>query len=493
MNTLPQLLYRAAQVREMDRRAIADHGIPGHELMERAGAAVFNALRECWPERRRIAVICGSGNNGGDGYVVARLAHQAGLEVRVLQVEPVDLLKGDAHRAASLLIEAGVTPQRFAPGSLAGSELLVDALLGTGLAREVEGRWREAIDLMNGADQPVLSIDIPSGLHADSGAEMGAAVRADSTISFIGLKRGLFTGAGPDCSGHLRFHDLGVPPAVYEGLAAEARRITSGDRPELLASRPRTVHKGHFGHVLVVGGEHGMNGAVRLAGEAAARSGAGLVSVATRAAHAATLAAARPELMCHGVESALELAPLLARASVVAIGPGLGGSAWAGELFSRVVDGGLPLVVDADGLNLLAADPIHRGNWVLTPHPGEAARLLETSVADVEADRFAAVRAIVRRYGGACILKGAGSLAVAEEGMIGVCTAGNPGMASGGMGDLLTGIVAALLAQGLRLADAARLGVCLHAEAGDAAAAMEGERGLLAGDLMPQLRFLLNP
>ena len=258
-----------------------------------------------------------------------------------------------------------------------------------------------------------------------------------------------------------------------------------------LPLRVRASHKGDYGHVLVVGGDHGMAGAVRLAGEAAARTGSGLVSIATRRAHAASITAARPELMCHGVESAHDLRLLLQRASVVAIGPGLGQSAWACGMLAAVLQTRLPLVVDADALNLLAQEPMQCDHWVLTPHPGEAARLLGITAQQIQADRLHAVQALQQRYGGVCVLKGAGSLVCASDAMT-LCEAGNPGMASGGMGDVLTGIIAGLLAQGLSLVDAANAGVYIHATAGDRAA-QEGERGLLASDLLPQLRRLVNP
>ena len=493
MNELPQALYLSSQVRELDRLAIEEHGIPGYALMQRAGAAAMTVLAGRWPRARRLCVVCGSGNNGGDGLVLARLAHAQGYQVRVLQVAEPDQSRGDAHQALDDLVAAGVTPQRFAAGMLSEVDVIVDALLGIGVAREVQGPWRKAIDMINIAGVPVLSVDVPSGLQADSGAILGAAVRADATVSFIGLKTGLFTGEGRACCGEVYFDDLEVPAAIYDAVTPVGHRLLPERFDWLLAPRRPTAHKGDFGHVLVVGGNHGMSGAVRLAAEAAARGGAGLVSVATRDRHAAVVNTGRPELMCHAVEEAAQLEPLLERATVIAIGPGLGQDAWAKGLFARVLESRLPLVVDADALNLLARNPVARGNWVLTPHPGEAARLLETNVEDVESERLHSVRALTRRYGGAVVLKGAGSLVVTDEGMIGVCENGNPGMASGGMGDVLSGVIAALLAQGHRLADAARIGTYVHAAAGDRAAREGGERGLLAGDLFPHLRRLLNP
>ena len=290
----------------------------------------------------------------------------------------------------------------------------------------------------------------------------------------------------------LLFADLDVPAEVYARVAPAASRINLGSENSLFMRRRRTAHKGHFGHVLVVGGDPGYAGAVRLAGEAAVRIGAGLVSVATRSQHAAAICMARPELMVHAVETGAQLSSLLQRANCIAIGPGLGQSEWSSNLFARVMETRLPLVVDADALNLLAADPVRRDNWILTPHPGEAARMLGCRTADIQADRFAAVRNLQQRYGGIIVLKGSGTLIVDERQELAVCDGGNPGMASGGMGDVLTGVIAGLVAQGYALPAAARLGVCVHAAAGDAAA-KEGERGLLAGDLMPWIRVLVNP
>lgn len=494
MRELPFELYRAAQVRELDRIAIEERGIPGAVLMGRAGAAAFALLRQRWPDARRIVILCGGGNNGGDGYVVARLARQAGLDAQVLALAGIERLRGDALGAARDASAAGVPIRPFSIAALADAELIVDALFGTGLEREVNGPGREAIQLINAQEMPVLALDLPSGLHADTGAVLGEAVRASATITFIGLKQGLFTAQGPSCCGDLHFADLEVPEDIYPALHPASWRYAGDDLPKLLPRRPRSAHKGQFGHVLVIGGDLGLAGAARLAGEAAARCGAGLVSVATRAAHAGLQAAARPELMFQGIEQAEALAPLLDRASVIAIGPGLGRGDWGRTMLRAALSSDLPLVMDADALNLLAVAPEFRDNWILTPHPGEAARLLKMTPSEVEADRFTAVEELALRFGGVAVLKGAGSLIASRgEGQVALCTAGNPGMASGGMGDVLTGVIAALLAQGLNPFAAARTGVYLHGRAGDRAAMAGGERGLLAGDLLNFLRQQVNP
>lgn len=490
--TLPHSLYRAAQVRELDRIAIEEQGIPGETLMTRAGHAAFAAMQRHWPRACSVGVLCGVGNNGGDGFLLARLAKASGYRVRVWQLGEASRIRGDALAAREQLLAAGVSVEAFNESDLQDVEVLVDGLLGTGLEGNVEGDWRRAIEAVNTARDNgchVLALDIPSGLHADTGRILGAAVQADVCVTFIGLKIGLFTGEGPARCGGIVFDDLAVPETVFAQITPAATRL--GWDPCTLPPRSATAHKGDFGHVLVVGGDHGMSGALRLAGEAALRVGAGLVSAATRADHAASLSIARPELMSHGVESASALTPLLQRASVLAMGPGLGQAEWGRRLFAKLMDSALPKVIDADALNLLAIEPTHRDNWILTPHPGEAARLLKQSIEQVQSDRVATAIALQQKYGGVLVLKGAGSVVVDPAGEIAICSEGNPGMASGGMGDVLTGVIAGLVAQGCSLTEAARQGVCLHAHAADLAA-QEGQRGLLGSDLFPVLRQLLN-
>lgn len=484
------LLYSAAQVRELDRRAI-ESGIAAVELMARAGEAAFRLLRARFPRARRIAILCGSGNNGGDGYVVARLARQTGLAVSLFTVGDQARGSAEASAARSAAMAAGVVPTQFSDNALAHTDVIVDALLGIGVDRPVTGVWRTAVDAMNASGKPVLAIDIPSGLNADTGAAMGAVVRANVTSSFIGLKAGLFTAAGREQAGEILFDDLGVPASIYSHVAPIAHRLTQDGLRSLVARRARDAHKGSFGHVLVVGGGPGMPGAARLCGEAAYRSGAGLATLATHSAHAAVVNTRRPELLAYGVRSAKDLKPLLARANAVALGPGLSQTSWARAVFQGAIKSKLPLVVDADALNLLARKPFKRRDWILTPHPGEAARLLKTTTVKVQQDRYAAVTALVKRYGGVCVLKGSGTL-VSDGEAIWLCDRGNPGMASAGSGDVLTGVIVSLLAQGLGRLDAARLGVWLHATAGDSAAHEAGETGLLASDLLAHVRADLN-
>jgi NAD(P)H-hydrate epimerase len=491
-NNLPLPLYRASQVRELDRITIEDMGVPGICLMERAGHVAFELLATYWPKARRLIVLCGTGNNGGDGYVLAKLAYLAGYDVTVLQLGDTTKLKGEARLAFEAMTMIGLTTQVFTEKKLSIVDVVVDALLGTGLDRDVAGEWREVIEALNRCTCPVLSLDIPSGLHADTGTVLGVAIHADITVSFIGLKQGFFTGEGPDYCGKIYFDDLKVPPAIYKQVKTSVMRLDYDILKTRFCQRPRTAHKGKFGHVLVIGGDSGMTGAVRLAAEAAARVGAGKVSLATRHAHAILLNLTCPEIMSHGIETIEEIEVLLEQIDIIAIGPGLGQSTWAQMLLQAIKEQSKPMVIDADALNLLAINPFRLPHGILTPHPGEAARLLELATTEVQNDRFAAVRALQLRFGGVCVLKGAGTLVATPNGQIGICTAGNPGMACGGMGDVLTGVIAGLLAQGLSTTEAAQLGVCLHGKAGDQAA-LEGERGLLPTDLLPWLRYYANP
>jgi NAD(P)H-hydrate epimerase len=497
MNGLPRNLYRAEHVRELDRIAIEEYHIPGIKLMERAGSAAFTVLHTQWPRAKRIAVLCGIGNNGGDGYIVARLADSAGIRAHVYQLGDQSRLRGDALTAFERLEGSHVDVLAFDPDahSFEMYDVVVDAMLGTGLQGDVQSHWADAIDLVNTARHQgaeVLAIDIPSGLHADTGRVLAKAVCADATVTFIGLKQGMFTASGPDYCGEIHFNALQVPPEIYEKVPIDCERTNASQWTQALSPRSRATHKNQCGHVLLVGGNFGMAGAIRMAAEAAGRSGAGLISVATRAEHVASVNIARPELMVRGIREAREIKPLLDKATVVAIGPGLGQDDWAKGLFASVIQSNLPMVVDADALNLLALQVQTRANWVLTPHPGEAARLLDCDLVRVSGDRFWAVKEIQERFGGVCVLKGCGSLISPAHEKIYLCDAGNPGMASGGMGDVLTGVIAGLLAQGLSLDEAAVCGACVHAEAGDRAA-KNGERGMLATDLLPHIRHLVNP
>lgn len=480
----PVRLYTSTTLRHVDRQAQQSPGVDGYLLMHRAAHAAWRLARRHWPQARRIAVLCGPGNNGGDGWILAGLAAADGYDVSVHAGVALAHVSEAARRAraectipAASLDTLGETLQVQPP------DLVVDALFGIGLARPLQGDAARVVEAINCAGMPVLALDVPSGVDADSGHVAGPAVRADVTISFLAGKRGLHTGAALDHVGLVEYDSLGV--AAQDLPDAEAELWL----PAMLHlnRRARNSHKGRYGHVLVIGGDHGMAGAIGLCAMAALRSGAGKVSVISRAAHASLLTGLQPELMVHD-DQALHL---LNDADVVAIGPGLGVGLWGRGLLERALACGKPVVLDADALNLLQESDRLAAGSVLTPHPGEAARLLGTSAGQVQADRFAAARGLVRRHGATVVLKGAGTIIASPGHVDAVIAAGNPGMASGGMGDLLTGVIAALLAQGHDACDAATLGSLLHSCAGDDAA-RQGERGMLASDLLLPLRRLVN-
>lgn len=492
MASLPLNIHSVAQVRALDTEAMNALDLSAFTLMQRAGEAAFTALRSGWPMATRIVVVCGFGNNAGDGYVVASLARASRMDVKVIALCDPAELSGAASQAWQIFKQAGGTTQQWDVDILQHAEVIVDAIFGTGLSRTLDTTLQTQIVEINDSGKPVLALDVPSGLNADSGAVMGAAIEAHRTITFVGLKQGFYLGEGPNYIGHLLFDDLDIPPAVAARIDHVAQRLDSHAINVALPRRARTTHKAQQGHVLIVGGGLGMPGAVRLAGEACLRVGAGLVTVATRPEHIDALAAGRPELMCLGVTSAADLKQRLADATIIAVGPGLGRDEWAQAVFNIVMKSDKPMVVDADALNLLAQLPTSRSNWILTPHPGEAGRLLKTTTAQVQSHRMESARDIVDQYGGVVVLKGAGTIVRNHHDVPGVCDRGNPGMAVPGMGDVLTGIIAGIAAQCGDLSLAARAGVYVHAVAGDMAA-RHGERGILASDLFAHLISCVNP
>lgn len=490
----PVQLYTAAQSRAIDRAAMDVHELPGPLLMARAARAAFEFLIAQQPgtEPELLQVLCGPGNNGGDGLLLAMLARGRGIATKVFLIDGAPRSK-DAIAAAARAESAGVVLEEFTADALLDRGIIVDAMLGTGISGELRSQYREAVDQVNALQAPVLALDVPSGIDSDTGAVCGAAVQASWTMSFITAKRGLYTGAGPQYAGACFWDDLGVPRAAY-AVAGEAYEVLQLQRElESLPTRLPGAHKGHFGRCLVVGGDYGMGGAIILAAEAALRSGVGLVQVATREVHVPALLARRPEAMVSAVDHRNALMPLLEWADAVIVGPGLGQDVWGEQMLHACLGAGKPLLLDADALNILAKSGVARlplGS-VITPHPGEAGRLLGLATGAVQNDRFFAAQQLAATTGATVILKGNGSLIVGSK-RRGLCVDGNPGMACGGMGDVLSGVAGGLLAQGIDSEQAAALAVVLHAQAGDKAAAKVGERGLLAADLMPNIAKLIQ-
>jgi NAD(P)H-hydrate epimerase len=489
---LPTALYSAAQVRALDAYAIDTLGVPGYTLMKRAGEAALRYLRTRFPTAHSVVIVCGGGNNGGDGYVLARFAQAAGLTVTVLAAVAVGTLRGDAKQACLDFQASGGRIQPFDAAHLGEGDVIVDALLGTGLAVAVRAAAAEVIRAVNASERTVFALDVPSGLDSDCGVALGAAVRATATVCFVALKSGLFVGDGPDFAGHVFFDDLEIAAPSTAEFRPRLERIVEAEVARALPPRERAANKGDFGRVLIVGSGIGMPGATRLAGEACLRVGAGLVTVAVAPENVAAIAAGRPELICLPLANDHDLLDALERADVVAIGPGLGRTPWAHAALERVFECDKPLVVDADALNLLSVARRKRANWILTPHPGEAGRLLDLSTEVVQQDRLAALDALVARYGGTVVLKGAGTLVATAGSVPGLCERGNPGMATPGAGDVLTGTIAGILAQCKDAVLAARVGVWVHGMAGDSAARSGGQRGLIATDIARELRTWVN-
>ncbi|MBQ4860031.1 NAD(P)H-hydrate dehydratase [Pseudoalteromonas sp. MMG007] len=487
---LNKRIFTAKEVRDNEALAAKNSHCELFTLMQRAGEAVFSAWKEFNAEH--TLVIVGQGNNAGDGYITASLIKQSGKLVTLCAVNPEQALTGDAAKAYKLWRDEGGEINAYSSELLNRSDLIIDAMLGTGIKSSVRDNFAKIINQINACNKPVLSIDVPSGISADSGQPLGIAIQASKTITFVGIKQGLTTATGKQHCGQLIFDDLNIGPAFFE-LATSSGTLININSFKKLGARSLNSHKGTHGKLLCVGGNEGTAGAIRLTSEAALRAGAGMVRVYTHSSSIAPVSIGRPELM---VGSA-NLQQALEWASSVVIGPGLGQDEWAQQTFDEVMqycqNNNTPLVIDADALNLLAkqASSYMLKQCVLTPHPGEASRLLSVSTSNIESDRFNYARLCAKRYNATCVLKGAGTL-IDNASHTWVCENGNAALAVGGSGDVLTGIIGGLFAQGLDMDEAARYGVTLHAKAGEIASECEGQRGMLPSDLFKIVRSLIN-
>lgn len=489
--SLPESVWPVEAIARLEREGADSLGLTLYELMQRAGQAAFSALQRLWPDSRHWLVLCGHGNNGGDGYVVARLAQAAGISVTLLAVESDTSQPEEARQAREAWRAAGGVIHAASVAWPQSVDVIVDALLGSGLNRAPAEPYARLIERANGHPAPVFAVDVPSGLAATTGTTPGAAIIATHTLSFIALKPGLLTGKARDYRGRLHYHALGLEAF----LASQPPAIARFDATHLtrwLQPRKATSHKGDHGKLLVIGGDHGTAGAIRMAAEAALRAGSGLVRVLTHKDNVAPLLTARPELMVQELD-AQTLDDGLEWADTIVIGPGLGQRDWGKKALKKVENSNKPMLWDADALNLLAISPDKRQNRIITPHPGEAARLLNSNVSEIESDRLLAAQRLAKRYGGVVVLKGAGTLIAGPQGALAIADVGNAGMASGGMGDVLSGIIASLAGQGLSLFDAACAGCVAHGAAADAVARRYGTRGMLATDLFSWLYLFVNP
>jgi hydroxyethylthiazole kinase-like uncharacterized protein yjeF len=483
-------IYRVAGIREIEARFLPDADPP---LMERAGAAAAEVAAGLVAGRSgRVLIAAGPGNNGGDGFVVGRLLRQSGREVTAVFAADPAKLPADAAAAYQAYLQAGGTIAAAPPDEPPEPVLAIDGLFGIGLQRPLQGLYAEWVGWLNRRHCPVLAIDIPSGLDADTGRVLGCAVRATHTATFIALKPGLLTLDGPDHCGQISVHALGLDPGA--AAAPEGATVRPALFESLLRPRPLNSHKGMAGDAGIVGGAPGMVGAALLAGRAALKLGAGRVFVGLLAGDALQVDPVYPELMLRDPRQVVEIATALA------VGPGLGQSGQARDLLDAAIARPVPLVLDADALNLVAAHPVlarrlaRRGSpALLTPHPAEAARLLGTTTAEVQQDRITAARTLAGRLRAHVVLKGCGSVVAAAEARWFVNTSGNPGMASAGMGDVLTGFAAALLARHPDPLVALLAAVHLHGAAGDALVGEGiGPIGLAAGELVDPARRVLN-
>ncbi|WP_024850442.1 bifunctional ADP-dependent NAD(P)H-hydrate dehydratase/NAD(P)H-hydrate epimerase [Hydrogenovibrio kuenenii] len=487
-------LYSAEQSQQLDRLAIASGNFPGILLMKRAAYRAFQTLRQHWPQAKKLYILCGTGNNGGDGLALAQYAILEGLEVDIALVGNSDHFKPDAQQVFSELTQLGVISQNFSSAKLEEADLVVDALLGIGLNKDIEGKLSDIINQVSQAHKPILALDIPTGINATTGQIHGCAIRANVTISFITHKLGLYTGLGADHIGKKVIDDLNLPATLFEQIPSLADFHDLAYWQNKMPKRSIAAHKGSSGTSLLIGGNHSMAGAIQLAATAALRAGSGLVKVISQPGHLQTLTEQQPELMTYPTK---QLEMLLTQVNAIAIGPGLGEDNWAQKLFQQTLQHSMqsptPLVMDADALKLLAQNPQQRPtkpNWVLTPHPGEAAQMLGCSTQEVQSDRLAAIRKLHEMYGGVIVLKGNGSLIFDGEQME-LCPLGNAGMAVGGMGDVLTGMITSYLAQGsgqgMTLMDAACLGVYQHAAIADQVIENRSLTSLIPSDIIDGL------
>lgn len=515
-------IVTAAEMRALDEAASAVYGIPSIVLMENAGLQVFAEIKEMLGEvkGKRVLVFVGRGNNGGDGFVVARHLINAGAEVKIFLLCRSEEIKGDAGvnfqickqmRAKIYPLQNGERDLQKVNISLLYADLAVDAIYGTGFRGVVTGLAAEVIEILNRSGKPIVAVDLPSGLEADTGRVNGPCIGATRTVTFCLPKLGLLLEPGAEYVGKLRVADITIPQSLVAQQKTNRELLTATWCASQLPRRNPEAHKGDFGHVFIAGGAEGMTGAVTMAGLAALRSGAGLVTLGVPRSLHPLLEAKTLEVMTRPLpetegsslsrEAAAPLLDLANERSVLALGPGMSRHPAGKELLRAVLpEVKVPVVIDADGLNLLAellaAEPEFlkkvKAPLILTPHPGEMARLLRVSNAEIQKDRLEKAQQASVAWGCVVVLKGAKTVVASPEGKIYLNPTGNPGMATAGTGDVLTGIIAGFLAQGLNPLTAAAVGVYVHGASGDRAAQVKGKKGLIAGDLIAYLPLVLK-
>lgn len=497
------------QMKSIDRRAIKEYGIPGPVLMENAAAALMTSMERFFDglEGVRVGIVCGKGNNGGDGLALARRLRVCGIAVRVALLAPFSAVKGEAKTNLSILRKMDVeilqsAAQRGLSDVVSWSDIIVDAMLGVGLASPLTGLYAQAVEMINLSGRPVVAVDIPTGIDADTGAVMGAAIKADLTVTMAFLKRGLVLHPGAEHAGTVRVADLGIPTEVIDKEQIRMNLLNRDAVRGVISVRPVDAHKGDFGHLMVLAGSPGKAGAAVMAAKGALRSGSGLVSVAAPHGLVPIIQSQLAEAMCVpagesiegtlGIGAELELLKAMGRMSACVIGPGISTHYETVQTIRKIVQRlAVPAVIDADGLNALAGftDMLRkvRTSLILTPHPGEMARLMGITADEVQKDRITIASTFAMKHRVTLVLKGAATVVATPHGWVFVNSTGNPGMATGGTGDVLSGMIGSFLAQGYSASQAACLGVYLHGLAGDLAAAEKGETGMIAGDLIEKI------
>ena len=500
-------LYTASETRKIDNLAIKEKGISGYSLMQMAAEFTLDVILREFSPVEELIIFCSKGKNSGDGFLLGSFAKEFGLEVTIVMSNTSNVIKGVSRKAFEEMKDAKVkiiSTKSVEKLKVSNKAVIVDALIGTGLKGNLKKNIKESILALNklGVKLPVLSLDIPSGVNPDTGDADDIAVYADITATFVAQKRGCFTSVGKKFSGEIIYSDLEIPKNLFSKITSTSYVVDYEDSISKVVYREQDAHKGHFGNVVIVGGDRGLGGAGLLSSRAAVYSGAGLTSLVTRPEHVSASLVSCPEVMVKGVDSGQDLEEHLVKPDVIAIGPGLGQSAWSEQMIQRVFweaeKRDVSVIMDADALNLLTKLKLSSNlpkRLILTPHPGEASRLLNTSVAVIESNRFSAAAKIQKKFNATVVLKGSGTVICHKSGGTqkwGICDSGNPGMATGGMGDVLTGIIAGLLAQGLTLKEAAEAGVDLHAKAADQASLEFGEAGLTSSDVINELKYLLK-
>ena len=500
-------LYTASETRKIDNLAIKEKGVSGYSLMQMAAEFTLDVILREFSPVEELIIFCSKGKNSGDGFLLGSFAKEFGLEVTIVMSNTSNVIKGVSRKAFEEMKDAKVkiiSTKSVEKLKVSNKTVIVDALIGTGLKGNLRKNIKESIFALNklGVKLPVLSLDIPSGVNPDTGDADDIAVYADITATFVAQKRGCFTSVGKKFSGEIIYSDLEIPKNLFSKITSTSYVVDYEDSISKVVYREQDAHKGHFGNVVIVGGDRGLGGAGLLSSRAAVYSGAGLTSLVTRPEHVSASLVSCPEVMVKGVDSGQDIEEHLVKPDVIAIGPGLGQSAWSEQMIQRVFweaeKRDISVIMDADALNLLTKLKLSSDlpkRLILTPHPGEAARLLNTSVAVIESNRFSAAAKIQKKFNATVVLKGSGTVICHKSGGTqkwGICDSGNPGMATGGMGDVLTGIIAGLLAQGLTLKEAAEAGVDLHAKAADQASLEFGEAGLTSSDVINELKYLLK-